>query len=337
MTVVDIFEAPPSSDELPPETLLTMYRDMVAQRRFEEAAARAYGMGKIYGFCHVYIGQEAISTGTAHAMAPQDIMVSAYRIHAQALAMGITEDEMMGELFGRVTGSVGGLGGSMHAFDIEKGFWGGWGLVGQQVPMAVGIAFAQKYKKTGAVTVVFFGDGALQQGAIHESFNMAAIWDIPIVFVVENNGYGMGTAVDRVAAIKPMHQMATAYGFAHGAYDGMDVLASYDAMKHAVETVRETGRPIFLEARCSRFRGHSMSDPGKYRTREQLDEEKARDPIPKLESVLVERGIATADELKGIDTETKARIKDVTKRAEEADWPDPSIIDRYVLVDPLNT
>jgi parallel beta-helix repeat protein len=171
-----------------------MYRDMVEQRRFEEEAGRAYGMGRIYGFCHLYIGQEAVSTGCAHAMQKGDIMISAYRIHAQALAMGIPAQEVMDELFGRATGNVQGLGGSMHMFDVEKGFWGGWGLVGQQVPMAVGVAFGQKYRNTGAVTVAFFGDGAMNQGAIHESFNMAAIWDIPIVFVVENNGFGIGLA-----------------------------------------------------------------------------------------------------------------------------------------------
>lgn len=328
--------APTKAADLPGEDLLAMYKSMVLQRRFEENAARAYGMGKIYGFCHLYIGQEAISTGCAHAMAEQDIMISAYRIHAQALAMGLEPQELMDELFGRESGNVHGLGGSMHFFDPDKGFWGGWGLVGQQVPMATGVAFAQKRRKTNAVVVCFFGDGALQQGAIHESFNMAAIWDLPIVFVLENNRYGMGTAVERVSALAPdAHKMAESYKFEHAAFDGMDVLTSYDAFATAIEHVRATSRPYFLEARCSRFRGHSMSDPGKYRTKEMLEEEKAADPIPKMESFLVEKGHATNDELTKIDKDTKSRIKDVVKNAEDAPWPGAEYIDKYVYVDPL--
>lgn len=318
------------SDALDADTLRRMYREMLEQRRFEEAAGRAYGMGKIYGFCHLYIGQEAISTGTAHAMTAGDILVGAYRIHAQALALGLTADEVMGELFGKATGSVQGVGGSMHLFDREKGFWGGWGLVGQQVPMAVGVAFAQRYQKTGQVVIAFFGDGAMQQGAIHEAFNMAAIWRCPIVFVVENNGYGMGTAIERVSAVQPLHGFADAYGMKNAAFDGMDVLASYDAFHDAITYARTESRPVFLEARCSRFRGHSMSDPGKYRTREQLEEEKNRDPIPRLAALLVERGLMKEEDVAAIDREVKDEMKAVVARADEAPWPDPALIHRYV-------
>jgi pyruvate dehydrogenase E1 component alpha subunit len=325
----------PATPDVPGDKLLRMYRDMVEQRRFEEEAGRAYGMGRIYGFCHLYIGQEAVSTGCAHAMQKGDIMISAYRIHAQALAMGIPAQEVMDELFGRATGNVHGLGGSMHMFDVEKGFWGGWGLVGQQVPMAVGVAFGQKYRNTGAVTVAFFGDGAMNQGAIHESFNMASIWDIPIVFVVENNGFGMGTAVDRVCSVDPMHRLGDSYGMANWAFDGMDVLASHKAFSDAIEIARSTSRPVFLEARCSRFRGHSMSDPGKYRTKEQLEEEKSRDPIPRLAAVLVEKGIATQDAIDAVDTEVREKMKEVAKAAGNAPWPDPSLIDKYTYVNPL--
>lgn len=326
------------SSALSPDERLALYRSMLVQRRFEEHAARAYGMGKIYGFCHLYIGQEAISTAAAKALNRDkgDIMVSAYRIHAQALAMGISPQAAMDELFGRGTGNVEGLGGSMHMFDIENGFYGGWGLVGQQVPMGVGVAFAQKYRATGGVTMVFFGDGALQQGAIHEAFNMAAIWDIPVVFVLENNKYGMGTALERVSALAPEAvKMADAYHFESAAFDGMDVLASYDAMSTAVEKVRETSRPFFLEAQCSRFRGHSMSDPGKYRTKDQLAEEKAADPIPKLGDVLVADGHVTQDALDAMDKEIKADMKEVLKNAEAAPWPDAELIDRYVYSDPI--
>jgi pyruvate dehydrogenase E1 component alpha subunit len=336
VTQIQPSEIPRVAHTLPPDVQRTMYRDMLEQRRFEEAAGRAYGMGRIFGFCHLYIGQEAISTGTAHAMrrGPDgDIWVSAYRIHAQALALGVPAEAVMAELMGRATGTAQGLGGSMHIFDIERGFWGGWGLVGQQVPMAVGIAFAQRYQENGRVTLAFFGDGAIHQGAIHEAFNMASIWNIPVVFVCENNGFGMGTAVSRVSSLEPLHEMAHAYKIAHAPYDGMDVHASYDAMHWAIEHARSTSRPVFLEARCSRFRGHSMSDPGKYRTKEQLEAEKGADPIPRHGSWLVDQGMLKAEELEAIDAEVKAAMKAATAAAEAAPWPDPSLIDRYVYVD----
>jgi len=314
-----------------------MLRDMQTHRRFEESAARAYGMGRIYGFCHLYIGQEALSAGVARALDRDrgDILISAYRIHALALAMGMAPQAAMDELFGRATGCVGGLGGSMHFFDVPNGFWGGWGLVGQQVPMATGVAFGQKYRNTGAVTLVMFGDGALQQGAIHEAFNMASIWDLPIVFLLENNKYGMGTALERVSAVDPPHGLASVYGFEHTAFDGMDPFESHDVLSAAVEHVRATSRPVFLEARCSRFRGHSMSDPGKYRTKEQLEEERAQDPIPKLERFLVERGYATSEQIAEIEKQVKAEMKDVLAKAESAPWPDPALISRYTYASPL--
>lgn len=323
--------------ELPKEELVEMYRQMLVQRRFEEHAARAYGMGKIYGFCHLYIGQEAVSTGAAKALdaSKNDIMVSAYRIHAQALAMGIEPQPAMDELFGRATGNVHGVGGSMHFFDIENGFWGGWGLVGQQVPLAVGIAFGQKFRKTGGVTMVFFGDGALQQGAIHEAFNMASVWDVPIVFVLENNKFGMGTALERVSAILPANELSKPYNFDNAVVDGMDILATYDAMKSAVETAREKSRPFFLEVRCSRFRGHSMSDPGKYRTKDELAAEKAQDPIPKLAVFLTERGYATDDELNEMDKGIKAEMKQILANADAAPWPDEELIHKYVYSNPV--
>jgi pyruvate dehydrogenase E1 component alpha subunit len=224
----------------------------------------------------------------------------------------------------------------MHLFDIEKGFWGGWGLVGQQVPLATGIAFGQKYRKTGGVTMAFFGDGALQQGAIHEAFNMASVWDIPIVFVLENNKFGMGTALERVSSILPANEMSNTYNFDNAVVDGMDVLATHDAMRSAVETVRETSRPFFLEVRCSRFRGHSMSDPGKYRTKDDLAEEKAQDPIPKLATFLHEKGYATEDELKEMDKGIKAEMKEVLKKAEAAPWPDEELIYKYVYSTPVS-
>lgn len=325
--------------ELTDDALVRHYRSMLYQRRFEEHAARAYGMGKIYGFCHLYIGQEAISTAAAAALdvGRGDAMVSGYRIHAMALALGIPAQEVMDELFGRATGNVHGLGGSMHMFDTDRGFWGGWGLVGQQVPMGVGVAFGKKYRGEEAVTMIFFGDGALQQGAIHEAFNMAAVWNVPVVFVLENNKYGMGTAIDRVSALAPNpHEMAASYHFEHGSFDGMDFMASYDALASAVDTVRETSRPVFLEARCSRFRGHSMSDPGKYRSKEDLEDEKSQDPIPKLARVLLERSASEQETLDAMDREIKAEMKEVLKRAEEAPWPDLALTERFVYANPLD-
>ena len=321
------------SDALTREQLLAMYESMVLQRRFEEGAARSYGMGKIYGFCHLYIGQEAVSTGCATAMGDDDIMISAYRIHAQALALGVPPQAVMDELYGRATGSVGGMGGSMHIFDIEKGFWGGWGLVGQQIPTATGIAFAQKYLDSGRVTCGFLGDGAMHQGAVHESLNLASIWNLPLVVTVENNHYGMGTAVERISSLPPLHEFGGAYEIAHDSFDGMDVLASYDAYHTAIERARNESKPTFLEAVCSRFRGHSMSDPGKYRTKEELEDEKSRDPIPKLGAVLIDKEFATEDELKDIDKRTKAEVKTILKNAENAAWPDESQIFTNVLAD----
>ncbi len=322
-----------ASASLSDEQLLDLYTEMVNHRRFEESAARSYGMGRIYGFCHLHIGQEAIASGASLAMADGDMMVSAYRIHTMAISRGVTHQEAMDELFGRATGNVGGMGGSMHLFKPDNGFYGGWGLVGQQVPTATGLAFSNKYKENGAVVVCFMGDGAVHQGAIHESLNLASIWSLPIVYIVENNHYGMGTAVDRISSLPPIHRLGAAYDIDHGEFDGMDVLKTYDAISEAFERARSTSRPTFLEAHCSRFRGHSMSDPGKYRTRDQLAEEKSRDPIPTLAQTLVERGLLDDEKISAIDKAAKERMKKVLKAAEEAPWPDASEIHTNVFAE----
>ena len=323
-----------TSTQPEPEDLLALYRQMVRFRRFEEAAARAYGMGRIYGFCHLHIGQEAIAAALGHALQPRDLLISGYRIHTLALARGMDDQPAMDELFGKATGCVQGLGGSMHLFDPDNGFMGGWGLVGQQVPTATGLAFAQKYRNANAVTVCLLGDGAVHQGALHESLNLASIWDLPVVFIVENNHYGMGTAVTRVSSLPPIHELGKPYKIDHGEFDGMDLLASLDAISSAVEQTRTTSRPALLEARCSRFRGHSMSDPGKYRTREQLEEEKARDPIPRLAQHLVDNGAATQEQLDAIDQELKEHFKAVVRNAEQAPWPDNELLDAYTHATP---
>lgn len=313
------------------EQLTSLFTDMTRFRRFEEAAAKAYGTGKIYGFCHLHIGQEAIAAALGAATTKDDKVISGYRIHTMALAKGHDEEKAMFELFGRETGSVHGLGGSMHLFDVENGFYGGWGLVGQQVPVGTGLALAEKYKKTDNVVVCLLGDGAVHQGAVHESLNLASIWGLPIVYIVENNHYGMGTSVDRISALPPLHRIGDSYDIKNGKFDGMDALKSYQAIADAIEYVRSEGKPVFLEGVCSRFKGHSMSDPAKYRTREQLEEEKSRDPIPKLREQLIERGVLSEEEADDIDKKAKDRMKKIAKQAEDEPWPDPSILEKYVF------
>lgn len=313
------------------EQLQSLYTEMTRFRRFEEAAARAYGTGKIYGFCHLHIGQEAISASVGEATRQTDIVISAYRIHTMALSKGLDEEKAMFELFGRQTGNVHGLGGSMHLFDVDNGFYGGWGLVGQQVPVGTGLAFAQRYQHTDNVVVCLLGDGALHQGAVHESLNLASIWDLPIVYIIENNHYGMGTSVDRISALPPLHRIGESYDIEHDSFDGMDVLKSYDAISNAIAYARDEQRPMLLEGVCSRFKGHSMSDPAKYRTRDQLNEEKSRDPIPQLREQLIEREILTEEQAKSIDDKAKERMKALAKKAEEQPWPDPSILNKYIF------
>ena len=257
--------------------------DMVRIRRFEEKAGQMYGLRKIGGFCHLYNGQEAVAVGFIGAMdRERDKVLTGYRDHGHALAAGMSPDAIMAELFGKVTGSSRGKGGSMHLFDPGKGFLGGNGIVGAQIPVAVGVAFAQKYRKTGGATAVFFGDGAIHQGAFHEALNLAKIWDLPAVLVCENNQWGMGTSWKRVSAVEDFSLMASAYGVRGERVDGMDVLAVRDAAVRALEDAR-AGRPVLIEARTYRYKGHSMSDPQKYRTRDEVDEYRKQDPIYLLE------------------------------------------------------
>lgn len=264
--------------------------DMVRIRRFEEKAGQMYGLRKIGGFCHLYNGQEAVAVGFIGAMdRERDKVLTGYRDHGHALAAGMSPDAIMAELFGKVTGSSRGKGGSMHLFDPGKGFLGGNGIVGAQIPVAVGVAFAQKYRKTGGATAVFFGDGAIHQGAFHEALNLAKIWDLPAVLVCENNQWGMGTSWKRVSAVEDFSLMAAAYGVRGERVDGMDVLAVRDAAVRALKDAR-AGRPVLIEARTYRYKGHSMSDPQKYRTRDEVDEYRKQDPIYLLEEKMKASG-----------------------------------------------
>jgi pyruvate dehydrogenase E1 component alpha subunit len=272
------------------EMLWKLRDEMVRIRRFEEKAGQMYGLRKIGGFCHLYNGQEAIAVGVASVMdMSRDYVLTGYRDHGHALAAGMDPNAIMAELFGKVTGSSRGKGGSMHLFDTGRHFLGGNGIVGAQIPVAVGVAFAQKYRKTGGATAVFFGDGAIHQGAFHEALNMAKIWNLPAILVCENNQWGMGTSWKRVSAVDDFSLMASAYGVRGEQVDGMDVLAIRDAMSRALADAR-AGRPVLIEARTYRYKGHSMSDPQKYRTREEVDLYKKQDPIYLLEEKIREAG-----------------------------------------------
>jgi pyruvate dehydrogenase E1 component alpha subunit len=316
------------------DDLISMYRNMLLQRRFEERAAQMYGRQKIAGFLHLYIGQEAVSTGCVKAIRDSDYVITAYRDHGIALALGMSADECMAELFGKIDGCSRGKGGSMHFFSAEKNFLGGHGIVGGQIPVGVGVAFAQKYKETDNVCVCFFGDGAIQQGSFHEAANLAGLMNLPVVLVCENNLYGMGTSVERSSATTELYKRAASYDM-HGALaDGMNTFAMVKAFQDVVELARK-GEPSLLEVRTYRYRGHSMSDPAKYRTAEELEARKEKDPILQLKAHLLENEGADLDELDKIDEEVKQEVLDSVEFAENSPLPPLETIyeDIYVQED----
>jgi pyruvate dehydrogenase E1 component alpha subunit len=316
------------------ELLLTMYRKMYLIRRFEERAGQAYSQRKIAGFCHLYIGQEAVAVGCNEAIRPEDYMLSAYRDHGQPLVRGADAGMVMAELFGRGTGYSKGKGGSMHIFDIEHHFYGGYGIVGGQIPLAAGMAFASRYRNEDRVTVCFFGDAAANQGSFHETFNMAAKWKLPVIYICENNRYGMGTAIARVSAVPEIYKRAAAYGMRGEPVDGMDCLKMYEAVKDAAEHCRAGKGPVLLEANTYRFRGHSMADPATYRTKEEVEEERKNDPIPKLREYTLKKKLAAEAEFEAIDEEIKAQVDAAVKFADES--PEPSLEElwRDTIVEP---
>lgn len=320
-------------ERLSDDQILTMYRDMLRIRRFEERAGRAYQQGKIKGFCHLYIGQEAVAVGAMQALDEKDYVVTAYREHGHALARGLESNAVMAELFGKVTGSSHGMGGSMHIFDVEKHFYGGWGIVGGHIPTAGGIGWAIKYRKEGAVCLCFFGDGSVPQGAFHETLNMAALWDLPVIFITENNLYGMGTALDRASSVTDLYKKALSYDIEHHTIDGQNIFTVWETIDACAQRARETGKPAFLDIRTYRYRGHSMSDPATYRTKEEVQDAQERDPIQRLHNWIVDQGIATDDELKEVDKAMKQEAKDAEKFAEESEQPPISDIYDKVYVD----
>ena len=306
------------------ETYLKWYEDMLLMRRFEERAGQLYGMQKIKGFCHLYIGQEAVVAGAMSVLKPSDAMITAYRDHAHALAKGISAREVMAELFAKATGCSKGKGGSMHMFSNEKRFFGGHGIVGAQIPLGAGIAFAEKYNNTGNICVCYMGDGAVRQGALHEAFNMSMLWKLPVVFVVENNAYAMGTSVERTSNVTELYKIGSGYDMPSYPVDGMNVEAVHDAMEMACEHARSGKGPVFLEMQTYRYRGHSMSDPAKYRTKEEVESYKAKDPVEIARETLLANNFATEEEVEVINKRVADIVDDSVKFAEDSPYPDPS-------------
>ena len=304
------------------EQVLAMYENMLLQRRFEERAAQMYGKQKIAGFLHLYIGQEAISTGTAWAMRiGEDSVITAYRDHGIGLALGMDTNACMAELFGKIGGCSRGKGGSMHYFDAKLKMMGGHGIVGAHIPVGTGIAFANKYKGEDTVCITFFGDGAIHQGAFHEAANLASLYDLPVIYVVENNQYAMGTAVERAAAEPDLYKQALSYDMPSSLVNGMDVFSVHKAMQDHIALARQN-KPSLIEIRTYRYRGHSMSDPGSYRTKEELDEKKDEDPILRLKAYLLEHKLSTNEEMDAIDEKVKKEVMESVEFAESSPFPD---------------
>lgn len=304
------------------DQVLDMYRNMLLQRRFEERAAQMYGKQKIAGFLHLYIGQEAVSTGAANVLRiGRDSVITAYRDHGIGLALGMTPEECMAELFGKANGSSRGKGGSMHYFSKKLGLFGGHGIVGAHIPVATGIAFAHKYKEDDGVCLCFFGDGAVGQGAFHEALNLAGLYKLPVVFIIENNQYAMGTSIDRAFAETDFFKHAVGYNMPAAVADGMDVFDVYGAISKQVDLARQM-QPSILEIRTYRYRGHSMSDPGNYRTKEELDARKNDDPIIRLKAYILERELSNNDALDEIDEQVKSAVMASVEFAENDSFPE---------------
>jgi pyruvate dehydrogenase E1 component alpha subunit len=328
-----------TADDTTPELRLELLRSMLLQRRFEERCAEAYALGRIGGFCHLYIGQEATGTGAIAALRDDDYIITTYRDHGQALARGMSARAIMAELFGRQDGCARGKGGSMHLFDRNTNFLGGHGIVGGHVPLAAGVGFAIKYRGGDQVCVCFMGESVVNTGAFHEALNMSALWKLPCIFVIENNKYGMGTAVERAAAIKDLSRRADAYdGMAGEHVDGQDVFAVREAMERALEVARRESKPVLLEIRTYRYMGHSMSDAvsGTYRTKAELDEYLKRDPINLLKSRLVEAGELTDADVAAMEQEIKAVVQDSWDFADASPEPPPESLYEDVLVDTVS-
>lgn len=317
------------------EQYLSWYELMLRIRRFEERALMAYGQQKIRGFCHVYIGQEAVAAGIESAITREDAIVTAYRQHGTAIGRGISSRAAMAELFGKFTGANKGKGGSMHFFSADNRYFGGNGIVGAQIPIGTGIAFAEKYKGTNNLCVTMFGDGAARQGALYESFNMAMTWKLPVLYIVENNGYAMGTSVERTSNITELYRLADAYGMPSEPVDGMSPESVHEAVSKAAAHIRAGNGPYFLEIRTYRYKGHSVSDPAKYRTKEEVQSYQDRDPLKVTEEKILQFKLATEAEIQEIKDRVKLEIDDCVEFAENSPMPPASELytDNYVQED----
>lgn len=315
------------------EQYLNWYHTMMLVRRFEEKAAQLYGQQKIRGFCHLYIGQEAIVAGMVTATTKDDKFITAYRDHGHALALGVSANAVMAELYGKATGCSGGKGGSMHMFSKEHNFLGGHGIVGGQIPLGAGIALAEQYNGTKNLCVCFFGDGAVRQGALHETFNMAMLWKLPVIFVCENNEYAMGTSVARTTNVLDIYKIGAAYDMPSFQVDGMKCETVHEAFASAAERARNGEGPTFLEIKTYRYRGHSMSDPATYRSKEEVAEYKKIDPIETTRATILEKGYATAEALDQMEADIMAEVDASVTFSEESPYPDASTLFTEVYVE----
>ena len=317
------------------ETYLYWYELMLLLRRFEEKSGQLYGMQKIRGFCHLYIGQEAVAAGAMTATRPDDKFITAYRDHGLAIAKGVSAKSCMAELYGKATGCAKGKGGSMHFFGVDVGFFGGHGIVGAQIGTGAGLAFAEKYRGTDNVCLTFFGDGAARQGMLHETFNLAMLWKLPVVFICENNNYAMGTSVERTSNVYDIYKLADAYDMPGDSVDGMSPEAVHEGIMRAVTRARQGGGPTLLEIKTYRYKGHSMSDPQKYRSKEEVEEYKERDPIEYCKKVLLEKFKVSEEEIETMNERVRVQVEESVTFAEESPWPsdDELLKDVYVQED----
>lgn len=328
---IQLHQAPPQESPLTRPSgqldhLADLYRQMLVIRRVEEEAARAYAQGKIGGFLHLYIGQEAVAVGSIAALKPEDYVVTTYRDHGVALAKGMTAKALMAELFGKATGCSKGLGGSMHMFDAKTNMLGGYGIVGGHIPLAAGVAFASKYRADGRVTLCYFGEGAVSIGGFHEGVSLAALWKLPIVFICENNEFAMGTPLSRTMSVEDVSMKALGYGIDRDRFFAEDVLEVEQRIGEAVQRAREMSLPTLVEVRTYRFRGHSMSDPAKYRTAQELEERKRRDPLSRARTKLASEGYGEG-RIKALEEDVEKEVADAVKFAAESPDPDASLLE----------
>src|SRR5258706_2636723 len=313
-----------SKTEFTKEAYMFRSETMLLMRKFEEKACKLYGMQKIRSFCHLYIGQEACAAGAVSAVKKGDKYITAYRDHAHPLALGTSPNKVMAELFAKETGVSKGKGGSMHIFDKEHGFFGGHGIVGAQVPLGAGIGFSEKYNKTGNLCICYMGDGAVRQGAFHEALNLSMLWKIPVIFVIENNGYAMGTSVKRTSNVTELYTLADSYDMPSEPVDAMNVEAVHEAVARAADRARSGDGPTLLEFRTYRYKGHSMIDPQKYRSKDEVEEYKQSDPIEQIRKTILDKKMGTEKDLDAIEQKVNGQVDEAVKFAEESNYPDPS-------------